>query len=49
MPAGAVMLFLCIDLIESMVATVCNVGTDVASTLLVAHAEGKLDEEIYRR
>lgn len=36
-PMGAVMLFLCIDPIVSMINTVGNVTSNITSTLLIAH------------
>ena len=42
-PMGAVMLFLCIDPIVSMINTVGNVSSNITSTVLLSHSTGKGD------
>ncbi len=43
-PMGAVMLFLCIDPIVSMINTVGNVVSNITSTLILSHTKGNAAE-----
>ncbi len=46
-PAGAVMIILCIDPILDMTYTVTNVVCDVTTTFLLAKSENMVDEKVY--